>query len=327
MLPSISIVIPTLNSERTLGQCLTHIRNQDYPKNRIEIIIADAGSTDGTIGIAKKFKVDKILKNPLITGEAGKSVGVKAAKNEIIALIDSDNLITEKNWLKKMVAPFQDKEIVGSEPFYYTRRKQDSYVTRYCALIGANDPLCIYLGNYDRFSILTGKWTGADVEVEEEDNYLKISLSEKTIPTIGANGFLVRRKDLIKIGYSPYLFDIDVVYQLVKKGRNKFAKVDIGIVHLFAESWTGFAMKTWRRIRDYNKYRKLRKYPWLKLDMGKLSLFVLRTLLVLPLLLDVLQGYSRKPDPAWLFHPFACWLVLLIYSTGTVKNAVFGGSL
>lgn len=68
-LPSISVVIPTYNSERTLTECLENILQQDYPRAKIEIIIADGGSRDRTLEIARKYKVDKIVRNPLRTGE------------------------------------------------------------------------------------------------------------------------------------------------------------------------------------------------------------------------------------------------------------------
>ena len=99
--PSISIVIPTYNSARTLPACLESIREQDYPKKKIEIIIADAGSSDGTVEIARQF-TDKIYPNPLKTGEAGKAVGARHATGEIIALIDSDNNLPEREWLLLM---------------------------------------------------------------------------------------------------------------------------------------------------------------------------------------------------------------------------------
>jgi hypothetical protein len=83
------------------------------------------------VDIAKKFGVDRILYNPLRTGEAGKAVGVDAAKNEIILLQDSDNILNDREWLRKMVKPFEDLGIVGAEPFYYTHREKDSLITRY----------------------------------------------------------------------------------------------------------------------------------------------------------------------------------------------------
>jgi glycosyltransferase involved in cell wall biosynthesis len=98
--PSISIITPTYNSAKTLTSCLESIKNQDY-QGDIEIIIADGGSTDNTLDIAQQY-TDKIYPNPLKTGEAGKAAGVKQAKNEIIALIDSDNILPSGDWLSRM---------------------------------------------------------------------------------------------------------------------------------------------------------------------------------------------------------------------------------
>ena len=50
--PTISVVIATHNSSRTLGRCLQSIRSQEYPQEKIEIIISDGASTDTTREIA-----------------------------------------------------------------------------------------------------------------------------------------------------------------------------------------------------------------------------------------------------------------------------------
>jgi len=320
ILPSISIVIPTYNSEKFLPLCLQSINEQDYPKDKLEIIVVDGGSTDRTIDIAKEFGVTKILHNPLRTGEAGKALGVKAAKNEIIAFIDSDNILDRKDWFKRMVKPFQDEEIIGAEPLYYSYRKTDGYITRYCALIGMNDPLCLFLGNYDRYSYLTGKWTELNVKQEEKGGYLKIELNEKAIPTIGANGFLIRRGILSKCSIGDYLFDIDIVYELIKQGYNKFAKVEIGVVHIFSNSISMFVRKQKRRIRDYTYYKNLglRQYPWSSISKSKLFKFVVYTIFLFPLLVQAVRGYAKRHDNAWLFHILACWITLVIYVIGMI---------
>ena len=324
-LPSISIVIPTYNSERTLAQCLESIVEQDYPREKIEIVIADGGSKDKTLEIVKKFNVDRILHNPLRTGEAGKAVGVEAAKNKIILLQDSDNILNGREWLTRMVEPFEDMTIIGAEPLYYTYREEDSLITRYCALLGMNDPVCLYLGNYDRYSYVTGKWTELLVKTSDDGNYLLLELDEKNIPTIGANGFLVRAEALRRVKYKPYLFDIDVVYQFIKMGQNRFAKVKIGIVHLFANDLGTFARKTYRRIRDYLFYEKhgMRNYPWRRLSRVRILEFAFYTLLIIPVLRDSIKGYKKKPDKAWLFHPLACWLTLFTYGIMFIMGVVW----
>ena len=37
--------------------------------------------------------------------------------------------------------------------------RDDGYITCYCALLGMNDPICLFFGNYDRFNLITNKWT------------------------------------------------------------------------------------------------------------------------------------------------------------------------
>jgi len=320
-LPSVSIIIPTLNSARTLGPCLQSIFEQDFPRDKIEVIVADGGSSDKTVEIAREYRVVKILSNPLRTGEAGKALGAEMAKNEIVAFIDSDNVLPSPNWLKAMVRPFKDNQVTGTEPLYYTRRERDPLITRYCALTGMNDVLCLFLGNYDRYSYMTGKWTELKVDTVDRGDYLLVQLDEKNIPTMGANGFLVRAGALKSVNCNPYLFDIDVIYQLVKTDRNRFAKVKIGIVHLFTDNMETYVRKTHRRIRDYLDYEKLRKYPWRRLKKLGILKFVLYTLLIAPLARSLLRGYMKHPDRAWLFHPIACWITLLTYGMTYVNKS------
>jgi glycosyltransferase involved in cell wall biosynthesis len=320
---SVSILIPTLNAGRVLEECLQSIGEQHYPKEMVEIIVADGGSTDNTLEIARRY-TDKIYPNPLKTGEAGKAVALKHAAGEIVALIDSDNILPSRDWLRQMMDPFETEEIVGAEPIEYTYRKKDGYITRYCALMGMNDPLCLFTGNYDRHNTITGKWTEMPVAVEDKGNYLEITLNEKRLPTIGANGFLIRRTHLQRASVEDYLFDIDVVYELALQGQNRYAKVKTGIVHLFSGDLLTFARKQRRRIDDYSHYNKahLRKYPWGGLDKRRLVKFLAYCLLGLPLARQSLVGYIRKPDPAWLFHPVACWTTLSIYGMGSLRSLV-----
>jgi len=335
-LPTISIVIPTLNSERTLRECLKSVVMQDYPKDKVEIIIADGGSNDSTLNIISELSDTSnfhhqlsnisVVSNNLKTGEAGKTAGLKHARNEILAFIDSDNILPDKDWLKKMVEPFNDPEIVASEPIEYTHRPNDGYITRYCALLGMNDPLCLFLGNYDRYSILTGRWTELPVEIEDDrSEYLKVTLDPKAMPTIGANGFLIRKIILDKVEVGNYFFDIDILYNISASQAVKIAKVKGGVIHIFSGNISTFAKKQKRRIRDYLYYSKLgvRKYPWVRINKIGLVKFILSCLFLFPLLIQSIKGYLKKPDGAWFFHPLACWLTLWEYGWGQI-GSIFG---
>lgn len=322
-LPSVSILIPTLNAAKFLDICLKAITNQDYPKNKIEIVIADGGSTDRTLAIAKKYKA-KICPNPLKTGEAGKAVAFGKAKNELVALIDSDNILPDKNWLKRMVAPFTDKEVVGSEPWSFVYRRSDGFIDRYCALMGMNDPFCYFLGNYDRQNALSGKWTELPLRQEDKGEWLKINLVPPIIPTIGANGTILRKEPFLKSGLiGDYLFDIDILAQLASRRNIKFAKVKVGIIHLYCDhDIKKFVRKQKRRIKDYLFYQKIgaRHYPWQSQNKIGLLNFLLSCFLIFPLLFQTIKGFLKKNDPAWFFHPLACWITFLVYGWGKISG-------
>lgn len=316
------MIIPTFNSFNVIGQCLESVVTQDYPRECIEIIVADADSGDGTREIVANY-TSNIISNPLKTGEAGKAVGFKNAKGEILAFIDSDNVLPTRDWMSRMVEPFEDPVIIASEPLEYTYRREDRLITRYCALLGMNDPLCLFLGNYDRYSYITDKWT--DVLVEEEDmgNYLKVRLSNLPLPTIGANGFFIRRKELEKCDINNYLFDIDILYELMASSSPLFvAKVKTGIVHVFSGNIHTFFRKQRRRISDFTYFSNvnMRKYRWGNVNRLGIVKFIAYCVLVLPLLWQSGRGWWRKPEWAWLFHPLACWITLWVYGTGTLQG-------
>lgn len=321
--PSVSFVIPTLNSEKTLEACLAAILSQRISRAEYEIVVADAGSTDKTVAIARRMGVDRVVGNPLKTGEAGKTAGIQAATGELIALVDSDNILPDERWLEQMIAPFRDADIVASEPIEYTSRRGDPALTRYFALLGMNDPLCLFTGNYDRVCAVTGRWTGLDVHQQDQGGYLKLMLTEDALPTIGANGFVFRRSLLPHVAWTPYFFDIDVMHQAVRAGFRAVAKVKVGIVHLYCARLADFSRKQQRRIRDFLFFaqEKQRSYPWDRQKKSGIVRFVIATVLVLPLVVQAAVGFCRRPDGAWLYHVPVCWITLWTYGVGTLRKA------
>src|SRR3989338_4318908 len=108
----LSILLPTYNNEKTIKACLVSLTNQSLPKKDYEILVIDGGSSDNTVKISKKFPCVKIVKNPDRVEEKARILGIKLAKGEIIGFIDADNVVIGRDWLKKMLLPFEDKEII-----------------------------------------------------------------------------------------------------------------------------------------------------------------------------------------------------------------------
>jgi hypothetical protein len=264
-----------------------------------------------------------VLDNPLKTGEGGKARGARAARGEILAFVDSDNVLIGRDWLRRMTVPFDDPAIVSTEALRWDYTPDYSLVDRYCALTGVNDPASLFIGNYGRYSFLTGRWTGLPVEQEERDGYITVRVDPERLPTMGANGYLVRTEPFLQVLAGDYVFDIDVVVELARAGFDLVARVDVPIGHLFAPTYGAFARKTRRRARDYlyHSGRGERTYPWPRYRRG-LGLFVAATVTTVPLLAQSVVGYRRQRDSAWWFHPVACWTTLGIYGFETLRARI-----
>lgn len=125
----ISIIIPTYNAEKTIAQTSEYLLKQNYPKNQYEIIVVDDESTDDTIEIVKKFKKVKIFKQTHKGPASARNLGAKHSKGNIFLFTDQD-CIPDKNWIKYMVEPFKNPEIVGVQGTYKTLNKE-SLIARF----------------------------------------------------------------------------------------------------------------------------------------------------------------------------------------------------
>ena len=86
---TISVVIPSLNSERDLERCLSSLKPQLIEGD--EIIVVDAGSQDGTMQLAIDYGCKLFLYPKSSIGQA-RHFGVEVAKNSIILETDSDTI-------------------------------------------------------------------------------------------------------------------------------------------------------------------------------------------------------------------------------------------
>ena len=101
----LSIVIPTLNEEKHLALLLESIKKQKF-KN-YEIIVADAGSKDKTIKIAKKYKC-RVVKGGLPA--RGRNNGAKTAKGDLLLFLDAD-VVFPKDVFSKVLKEFKKRKL------------------------------------------------------------------------------------------------------------------------------------------------------------------------------------------------------------------------
>jgi glycosyltransferase involved in cell wall biosynthesis len=105
-LPFVSIVIPCRNEERFIENCLNSIIENDFPKERLEVLAVDGMSDDETQGVikgfAKKYQWIRLIENPKRITPVALNIGIRNAKGEIIIWMSAHNRY-DKNYISRSV--------------------------------------------------------------------------------------------------------------------------------------------------------------------------------------------------------------------------------
>lgn len=120
-LPSVSVIIVAKDESENLAKCLPSILNQDYPD--YEVIVVNDGSTDESEFLLKNLKreypflystfspysdVNETIQNKVLP----LTIGIKAARKDILLFTEADSLPMTNQWIKSMVHSLADKDIV-----------------------------------------------------------------------------------------------------------------------------------------------------------------------------------------------------------------------
>ncbi len=109
--PSVTLVVPCRNEERYIRKCLDSILNNDYPKDRLEILVVDGMSEDGTRRIvqeyAGKFPWLCLMDNPKKNVYAGMNLGMARSKGEVLFKMDAHSAF-EKDYISRCVKALQN---------------------------------------------------------------------------------------------------------------------------------------------------------------------------------------------------------------------------
>jgi len=112
----ISVIVPVYNDSRGLKDTLGSLVNQDFPPENFEIIVADNGSTDNTLNVAKAFtqKYSKLIRivveDKIQSSYAARNKGIKKSTASIIAFIDADMSVA-KNWLTGISDSLEEHQV------------------------------------------------------------------------------------------------------------------------------------------------------------------------------------------------------------------------
>ena len=106
--PFVSVIIPTRNEERYIGECLGSLVKQTYPEDRFEVLVIDGMSEDETLNVVGGFvgKIGlRVLKNRKVKHVFALNQGIKEAKGDYIVIIGGHSFV-EGDFIAKSVDVF-----------------------------------------------------------------------------------------------------------------------------------------------------------------------------------------------------------------------------
>lgn len=227
--PFVSIINPVRNTQRTLQRCLESLVNLDYPREKLEFVFADGGSSDSTVQIIRKWQENypqiKLVEvaNCKSPGEA-RNAALKVAKGDYILFTDGDCYV-RRDWVNKILEPFfRDAKIgmVGGE--ILTLRTDNNNVETYCEQTG-------FLSVSGRCRLTAeGYYPNIEKDLPHEVNgnihspffaTANAGVSKEAVDAIGREFWHERTNE-----------DVDFSIRIIKKGFRLYFKPDAIVEHI-----------------------------------------------------------------------------------------------
>jgi len=106
-LPTVSLIVPAYDEEEVIAAKVANALALDYPRERLQVVVASDGSTDATAARARAAGAGLVLELPAGGKVAALNAAAEQAAGEILAFSDA-NSVWAPDALRRLVAPFAD---------------------------------------------------------------------------------------------------------------------------------------------------------------------------------------------------------------------------
>jgi cellulose synthase/poly-beta-1,6-N-acetylglucosamine synthase-like glycosyltransferase len=129
--PKVTVIVPARNEEKVIGKCLESLLGSDYPKEKLDVIVAIDGSKDGTEKIARSFEpgVRVIVSSPKKCKADAINAVLPMANGEVIAIYDAD-CILDGQCIRNAVKHFSNPKIAGVSGTLKSYNKDQSVIAK-----------------------------------------------------------------------------------------------------------------------------------------------------------------------------------------------------
>ena len=223
----VSIIIPSYNSASTIGQAIKASLAQDYPENKMEIIVVDDGSTDNTRDVVKRYVDYKVTRSQShkVTylwqekkgPAAARNRGWRRAKGDVIFFTDAD-CIPARDCLAVMTEDIVKKNIGVTAGTYGIKNRQSIVAT----------------------------------SIHEEIMFRHLRMPNY-INSFGTYNVLIKRSILNGLGgfnenyLSSSAEDSDLSYRIIAKGYKIYFEKQSAVLHFYRENLYGYLKNQFKR--------------------------------------------------------------------------------
>ena len=285
--PKVSIIVATLNSERTIDECLKAIFELNYPKDFLEIIVVDGLSRDATVKIAQKYPV-KVISAPL-NAPAAYNYAMKIVSNDVLGFIDADAKV-EKDWLSKLVTYLDDPQVVGVSGGIETWNTENAWA----------------------------RSIGYDLE----NRYARL---KKSVVRVATMNLLLKKSIIEEVGgfdeNLPSQYDTDLGFRITSRGYKILFEPSAKCYHFNRSTVSGYFRQQLQygknTVKLYFKHSKLIKGDKIT-DFG----MNIQPLLVLAVIAFFLLGLPEVLRSLWYISAFILALIFVYYVISAIRLSV-----
>jgi rhamnosyltransferase len=241
---SVSVVIPTLNAGPLFKEVLDAVHAQEFPE-KIELVIVDSMSEDGTAELAQKYAdVFFQVKREEFNHGATRNLAIEKSSGDLVALLVQDATPADKHWLKNLADDFSDATVAGA----YSRQipRPDCYPLIKLRLMG---------------------WGAGQAQkrVQKFDPSKKLSIQE-TIETFSFDNVssMVRRSVWEENRFKPRRFAEDILWakEVLEKGHKIVFDPGSAVIHSHNKSlWYEFKRvyldhQNWWQVGNFRVFNR-----------------------------------------------------------------------
>lgn len=258
-LPRVSVVVPAHNEEGNIERCLISLINNDYPQDKLEIIVVDDGSKDDTTNIVKQCKVDAIARRKKLkliekmhTGKVHTlNTGLRQITGDIIITIDADARLAP-DAIRNIVTPFVEDGNVGAATGYVEIQWDGTKKENFWKMFLSKCEFLEYLSsfnverNYQSFIDSIYTMSGAFSAFRRNiigkiGGYWPVTVSEDTYATM----MLHKNKvDIVNVPEAVAVVDAITDYDTLYSQRVRWARGQLEVAAMHQDSLSGEYLRT-----------------------------------------------------------------------------------